>query len=244
MKTLSLLGGVAALALAATAATAGEIDWGQNQSGNAPGPGGSANANHSNSHNGASSTSAWHAHGGAENNNGTASSSDGATFTLKGNVTTDCAFYSGTGNQTLDFGQIGIYASDNTGPANAFTMVDDADLDIDTNLAGCNTRNRVTVTKDHVDGMRNTGNTGGYDTAVFQNNLPYSINTRYTAGPANSAAAGSAQSLLVAANAVSANRLHGAWKSAMEFEVRIPKPSKALLAGNYEGAFTVLIAAE
>ncbi|WP_292075990.1 hypothetical protein, partial [Brevundimonas sp. UBA7838] len=43
-------------------------------------------------------------------NNGTASDNDGATFTLKGAVSTDCAYYTGNASTTIDFGTIGIYA--------------------------------------------------------------------------------------------------------------------------------------
>src|SRR5690606_30217989 len=76
---------------------------------------------------GGSPVSSWHAIGNAVDDNGTAAGSDGATFTLKGMVSTDCAYYSGNNNtETLDFGQIGIYASDDTGPAAAFPMVDEA----------------------------------------------------------------------------------------------------------------------
>ncbi|HEY1073969.1 hypothetical protein, partial [Brevundimonas sp.] len=60
--------------------------------------------------------------GHSENNNGTASTTVGATFTLKGNVTKDCAYYTGNASTTVDFGTIGIYASDSTGPAAAFDM--------------------------------------------------------------------------------------------------------------------------
>src|SRR5690606_23511539 len=98
----------------------------------------------------------WHAFGEAADNNGEAATSVGATFTLTGSVSTDCAYHSGNNNtETLDFGQIGIYASDNTGPAAAFTMVAPATLSIDTNLAGCNTANTVRIQKTDVRGMVN-----------------------------------------------------------------------------------------
>ncbi|MEG2731115.1 hypothetical protein, partial [Brevundimonas sp.] len=46
---------------------------------------------------------AWAASFNYSLNNGTAANNDGATFTLKGNVTKDCSFYSGSStNQTLD----------------------------------------------------------------------------------------------------------------------------------------------
>ena len=137
--------------------------------------------NLANAQNGGSLVSSWHAVGNAVDNNGTAETSDGATFTLTGSVSTDCAYYSGNNNtETLDFGQIGIYASDNTGPAAAFTMVAPATLSIDTNLAGCNTANTVRIQKTDVRGMVNNSGSG-YDTDVFQANLPYSIAASYTA---------------------------------------------------------------
>ena len=177
------------------------------------------------------------------NNNGTAESSDGATFTLTGTVSTDCAYYSGNNNtETLDFGQIGIYASDNTGPAAAFTMVAPATLSIDTNLAGCNTANTVRIQKNDVRGMVNNDG-GGYDSDVFQANLPYSVTASYTAGSPGVAASGSAQSLVVAENADQNSRQHGAWKSAMSLDVLVPTPTKALLAGTYSGDFSVTISA-
>src|SRR5690606_7332339 len=148
MKIASLLAGVAAVALTAGAASAQDINWGQfvhPMSGVTVGAApldlnrlrAQGNPDPSDWRAGASS---WHAYGEAVDNNGTAAGSDGATFTLKGLVSTDCAYYSGNNNtETLDFGQIGIYASDDTGPAAAFTMVDEATVTIDTNLAGCNT---------------------------------------------------------------------------------------------------------
>ncbi|SDQ96550.1 hypothetical protein, partial [Brevundimonas sp. 374] len=95
-------------------------------------------------------------------NNGTASNNDGATFTLKGAVSTDCAYYTGNASTTIDFGTIGIYASDDTGPANAFDMTAPANVTIDTNLAGCNTSNTVTVSKNDIRGLVNNSG-AGYD---------------------------------------------------------------------------------
>ncbi|MFK0298668.1 hypothetical protein ACIQTU_05530, partial [Brevundimonas sp. NPDC090276] len=114
MKIATLLAGVAAIALTASAASADTINRGQ-FGGNGPlavdVAGGNwladiaAAANHANAEWGGSPISAWHATGGSQGNNGTASGSDGATFTLKGSVSTDCAYYSGSSNaQTIDFG--------------------------------------------------------------------------------------------------------------------------------------------
>ncbi|WP_156363255.1 hypothetical protein, partial [Brevundimonas sp. Leaf168] len=46
--------------------------------------------------------------GGSAGNNGQAIGNDGATFTLKGAVSTDCAYYTGNASTTIDFGTIGI----------------------------------------------------------------------------------------------------------------------------------------
>ncbi|WP_461344649.1 hypothetical protein, partial [Brevundimonas sp. GN22] len=147
-------------------------------------------------------------------NNGSASGSDGATFTLKGKVDTDCAFYSGSAqSHELDFGTLGIYASDNTGPGLAFDMVAPASVAIYTNLAGCNTANTVKLTKNHVDGLRNTGNTGGYDTAVFTANLPFTAAASYTAVAQGAQSNGTVQTLTAGLNQLDAQNTHGAWKS-------------------------------
>jgi hypothetical protein len=241
MKIASILAGVAVAALTASAASAGDINQGQTQLfGSTVNVGGglAGFANNINAQLGGSPISSWHAVGESEGNNGTAATSDGATFTLKGAVSTDCAYYSGTGNQVLDFGTIGIYASDNTGPAAAFTMTDDASVEINTNLAGCNTVNTVTVSKVNMV----SDNTGGYDAAIFRNDLPFSVTAAYKAGATNSTTA-SNQSWTVGTGQSSDFRKHGAWKSAMSLNVNIPQQQKALLAGNYTGSVSVTIAA-
>ena len=251
MKIVSLLAGVAAIALTASAASAQDINKGQtfilgNQ--NVQGGGFFANLgaaiNRANAQNGGSLVSSWHAYGNAVNNIGSEANSDGASFTMTGTVSTDCAYYSGDNNtENLDFGQIGIYASDNTGPAAAFTMVDDAEVSIDTNLAGCNTANTVRIQKTDLNGLVNAG-ASAYDSNVFQANLPYSVTARYVASPATGGpAAGTNQTLTVATTSDQASAQHGAWKSAMALDVVIPVPAKALVAGSYAGTFGVTISA-
>ncbi|MET4684909.1 hypothetical protein [Brevundimonas faecalis] len=251
-KIATLLAGVAAVALTASAASADTINRGQFGGNGALAvnvQGGTflgdiaALANRINAQSGASPISAWHAFGGSQGNNGTAANQDGATFTLKGAVTTDCAYYSGSStSQTIDFGTIGIYASDNTGPAAAFDMTAPANVTIDSNLAGCNTSNTVTLSKSDIRGLVNNSS-AGYDNNVFQANLPFSVTANYTAGAVGVAGAASPTSLVLASGSNSVSAQHGAWKSAMALNVNIPVPSKSLLAGNYEGDLTVNIAA-
>ncbi|WP_312136332.1 hypothetical protein WEU32_10545 [Brevundimonas sp. BH3] len=247
MKISALLSAAAVAALIASPAAAGSINQGewfshlfQTHVDSPP----FAGLNLIDAQTAGSPWSAWHAVGSSQGNNGTASMNDGATFTLKGNVTKDCSFYSGSStSQTLDFGTLGIYASDNTGPAAAFDMVAPATVTVYTNLAGCNTANSVTITKNSADGLINSGNNGGYDSNVFQANLPFSVEAKYTAAAHNAVANGSQQTLSVASTALSNVANHGAWKSPFSLAVNIPVASKALLAGNYEGTVAVQIQA-
>ncbi len=257
MKIASLLVGAAALALTAGAASAQDINQGQTQRSDGARTYSFANDVNSgeadrgrNIRRAAGDTgvtggyaSSWHALGGAVDNNGTAANSDNASFTMTGTVSTDCAYYSGNdATETFNFGQIGIYADDNTGPANAFTMVDAASLTIDTNLAGCNTANRVTINKTDLNGLV-SDNGGGFDSDVFQNNLPYSVTATYTAPPAGAPAAGDSQTLVLDTGSNQISRPHGAWKSAMRLAVNIPRADMALVAGTYTGTFGVTISA-
>ncbi|MFC5372560.1 hypothetical protein ACFPIF_08360 [Brevundimonas faecalis] len=259
-KIATLLAGVAAVAMTASAASADTVNRGEfrvqlpglagvlfNGDYGAPASIGGITLdlglNRANAQNGAATVSSWHAFGGSQGNNGTAANQDGATFTLKGAVSTDCAYYSGSStSQTIDFGTIGIYASDNTGPAAAFDMTAPANVTIDSNLAGCNTSNNVTLSKSDIRGLVNNSS-AGYDTNVFQANLPFSVTANYTAGAVGVAGAASPTSLVLGAGSNSVTAQHGAWKSAMALNVNIPVPSKSLLAGNYQGDLTVNIAA-
>ena len=244
MKSVVLLAAAAVLATAASA-QAGAIDQGQyhntfgydHTEGNSP-------WNLSNAQNGNRTEAAWHAVGSSAGNNGTASLTDGATYSLKGNVSKDCAFYSGSSaSHSLDFGTIGIYASDNTGPAAAFDMTAPASVTVYTNLAGCNTSNTVKLTKNSADGLLNQGNSGGYDTNVFQANLPFTVEAKYTAVAQSSVAGGALTTLSVGSEALSGQATHGAWKSPMSIAVNIPVASKSLLAGDYTGSVAVEITA-
>ncbi|QBX36713.1 hypothetical protein E4M02_05350 [Brevundimonas sp. S30B] len=186
---------------------------------------------------------AWHGVALSVGNVGTADDSLEATFSLSGTVTPDCAFYTGTSNSlNFDFGQIGVYASDNTGAAAAFTMVAPAAMTFDTNLAGCNTANTITIQKDDVRGLVNSTGSN-YDTSVFQANLPYEIAAQYTAANGTGMGIGQTQTLNVGLNADAGSASHGAWKSDMSLRVVIPQAPNALLAGSYDGSFTVTIAA-
>jgi hypothetical protein len=255
MKTINLLAGVAAVAMIATAgsASADVINNGQHQNNflGIPLPGtttvggglaGAANLVRAN--NGNTNVSAWHALGGSADDIGDAEGADGATFTLEGTVSTDCAYYSGNNNtETFDFGTLGIYAGDETGPAAAFTMVAPAVLSIDTNLAGCNTNNSVTLSRATAD-LQN-GNSSGFDQAVFQDTLPYRVTASYTGSTYNNnvGSAGIPRSLLLDVGATTASENNGAWKSPMSLDVVIPVTAKALLAGEYTGSFSLTIQA-
>lgn len=251
MKKTQVLATVAAatLALAAGAASAGDINQGQSwqpgvlQTDFSLSDAVAADGNFASANSTAGYPVAWHAKGKSGADNGTAAASDGATFTLSGTVSTDCAYYSGNNNtETLDFGTIGIYATDINGPNNAFRMVTPANVTIATNLAGCNTANTVRIAKTDVRGLV-SDNGSGWDSDVFQNNLPYSVTARYKASAPGAPNPGQDQNLVVSGSADQASRQHGAWKSAMALDVTIPRAAKALVAGTYTGTFGVTISA-
>ena len=257
MKIRAIAFGASVAVLAATSATAGDIahgEWARHVNGAlvtgwtnaAQDPWNNDAANRLNAQTGnLPEISAIYFLGSSSGDNGTAEGSDHAQFTLKGKVNTDCALYSGSSqSHTLDFGTLGIYASDNTGPANAFDMVDDATVSIYTNLAGCNTANNVVLSKNSVQGLVNTGNTGGFDTNVFQKNLPFKVVANYTAGTDGVEEAGSPQTLTADVGDLSATRAHGAWKSPLALHVTIPAPTASLLAGDYSGWVRVEISAQ
>ena len=273
MKIAHLLAGVAAVTLVAGAANAQAINRGQSSvtqvvgnsytitngyvTGNNPVPGNNigqtiqntaknvaAAVNNAVAQNGASNISAWHAIGDAAADVGTAGGNDGATFTIKGTISTDCAYYSGDNNtETFDFGTLGIYASDQTGPASAFEMVADANLTINTNLAGCNTNNSVTLSRTTAD-LQNP-NSSGFDNTVFRDTLPYSVTARYTGSVYNNnvGSAPEARVQVMAAGATNSVVQNGAWRSPMALDVVIPAQPLAILAGEYSGSFSVTLQA-
>lgn len=181
---------------------------------------------------------------GFANNQGTANSQNqGATFSLIGNVTPDCAYYVGNASKTIDFGQIGINANDNN-PGAAFDMVGNApSVDIDTNLAGCNTRNRVTINKAN---LKNNGAAGlGFDSDQFTDELQFTATANYAAGAVGSSSAvnSATNHIVIGAAATTGSAQHGAWKSAMNLRLQVQNPGKSLVAGTYNGAVQLDISA-
>lgn len=173
-------------------------------------------------------------------NTASTSTTNGATFSLKGNVTPDCAYYFGSANTTVDFGVIGINTSDNN-PDAAFEMVGgDRTLDINSNLAGCNTRNTVTFSKTDL----STTNGAGFDPAQFTNVIPVKLVAKYKAGVVGGTSTVTEQAVTLAnaGNQAAANT-HGAWKSSLDMRLTLANPNKGLLAGDYTGSVGVTIVA-
>ncbi len=192
---------------------------------------------------GGNQRSAWHAVGFSAGDTETAGN-DSATFSLKGAVSKDCVYYSGdNSSESFDFGTLGIYTGDNTGPNAAFTMVAPALLTIQTNLAGCNTNNTVTLSRTVAD--MTSDSTSGFDNDVFTNKLPYRVTASYQgASQAGGGSAAVGRTLTMVEGDLNEAEPNGAWKSPMNLTVLVPTPNKALLAGNYSSSFQVLIAAQ
>lgn len=178
-------------------------------------------------------------------NVGTASASETADFTITGTVSQACVLGAGGDLNDVNFGTIGIYADATSTVENVFTSVGPANGHTRTNLAGCNTANTMTVRKGNgVDGLRNTGNTGGYDSNVFQANIPYSIAAQYTAGAVGTMVPqASISQFSVSTTEDQDSKSNAAWKSGAAFRIDISDPTKALVAGTYSDTVTVELAA-
>lgn len=242
MKKIAFLAGVAAASLVASAASAGapiyqgSVDFGPGGDQNNPilvGAGQFANAF-------GADLSVFTIQGGAANNIGTANTTDTNTFSLTGNVTPDCSFYVGNASKSINLGQIGVQTNPNVGLNAAFDMAAPASVDIDTSVAGCNTKNTVTISKSNAAGLV-SDNTSNFDTNQFTNVLPYDLKASWTGVALGANAAGSTQNLQLLANNANAQAsvAQGAWKSAVAIDIDVPVPSKSLVAGNYNGSVTI-----
>ena len=168
-----------------------------------------------------------------------------ATFLISGNVQASCVL--GNGDEVLDdvnFGNLGIYGDAAAGVDSAFEMTGASNGNTNTNAAGCNTSNKLTLTKTNgTVGLTNLDATeAGYDTNVFQANIPYSLGAVYVAGsPGQLGVSASGGKFSVATTAASNFRENNAWRSSLGIRVDIPAAAKALVAGTYTDTVTVLI---
>lgn len=179
-------------------------------------------------------------------NVGTASATETADFTITGTVDQACVLGAGGDLRDVNFGTIGIYADATSTVENVFTAVGPANAHTRTNLAGCNTSNRMTVTKTNgVNGLVNAdAQSGGYDANVFQANIPYSIAVQYTAGAVGQLAPqASISQFQVSTTQATNSKENGAWKSGAAFRIDLSDPTKALVAGSYSDTVTVELAA-
>lgn len=263
MKISSILCGAAAVALLATSAQAHNYGGPGNNHGNPPSapleswgqhvtnPNTPVHSDYNN-YNGTDWSgvpavnieSRWAAKKNVTGNVGNAGTTDGATFTLRGTVTPHCVFYTGSNDDlSFNFGQIGIYASENHGPALAFDQVAGASLHFRTNLAGCNTKNKVQLSRSQASLKTNPG--FGYDAQHFTTEIPYSVKASFRApdSAANSTSASDRLLQMTAGQTSPAPATFGAWKSPMTIIVDLGKADKSLVAGEYTGSFNVVIQA-
>lgn len=248
MKAYQLIAGVAALALSAGAASAGSFSQSAAHLpiiGGIQGSGqGSALAGQVANLFPGDEVASWiSASGSVANNIGTAGN-DSAAFTLTGEVSQDCSFYSGAIDTVLNFGQIGINTLDNGGVDDAFDMVSAANAQIETNTAGCNTKNEVRITKTNgIAGMK-SNYTGSFDGGQFQANLPYKVDASWTGVAAGSGSAtATSQSLSVGTGAAGNVKTQGAWKSHFKVNITVPVAAKSLVSGTYSDTLTIELAA-
>lgn len=180
------------------------------------------------------------------NNADTAVTSVQNQFTITGAVTKDCSVYAGTTGRalrTVDVGQIGVNTQDNISNSNAFEMVSPIHVDITSWNAGCNFNNTVSLAKSAA-GLVNA-TPGGYDSAQFTANIPYTLSALFVAPTSQSGAAGApGQNLQVGLNSATNSGNYGAWRSRLMLQVDAPAiTDRALVAGTYQDTITVTLAA-
>lgn len=166
-------------------------------------------------------------------------------FALSGTVNRDCSFYAGNDSsaRAIDFGVIGVRTGNNENVNSAFEMVGQAEANIDTLTAGCNTNNVVEINKNDIRGLVNA-NPGGYDTDEFQANIPYQVTASWTGVAQNAQTTGSSQSLVVPTNGNAGQKPQGAWRSRMDIDIVAPAvTNKGLVAGSYTGTTTLTLRA-
>jgi hypothetical protein len=166
-------------------------------------------------------------------------------FILQGEVAKNCSYFinSATNTQTIDLGAIGIHNGDNQPVGTLFNQVDTIGVDNQSTGAGCNTDNKVSVTK-NVKGLVNAS-PGDYDNNQFTANIPYSITVGITDAVLQGAGAqpGAFQSFTVATSSASGNLNLGAWRSEINVHATIPPQSLGLVAGTYSDTIVVTLAA-
>jgi hypothetical protein len=249
MKKFMLLAGVAALAMA-TSAHAGSFQQGASSilgvpvSNTSPTLGKLANAGAVAL--GGEEIASWiDISGSVAGNTGTASATDGATFSLTGTVSMDCSYYSGNANLALNFGTIGINTLDSVGIDEAFDMAGPLNATIESNVAGCNTKNTVSITKGNGANGMVSNNTVSFDQAQFTNKIPYSVTASWTGIEQSSAGAGEAseQALNVSETQGSASLPQGAWKSHLVLDINAQTQDESLISGTYTDTVTVTLTA-
>lgn len=180
-------------------------------------------------------------------NAGTANNSVSADFTITGTVSEACVLGAGGDLKDIDYGTIGIYADATTTVENVFTAVPGTtNSNTNTNVAGCNIANKMTVTKTNgTAGLVNAdAETGGYNSTVFQANIPYKVSVLYTAGaPGSHQPQNSISQFTVSDTASTNSKSNAAWKSNAAFRVDLVYPTKALVAGTYSDSVEVVLAA-
>jgi hypothetical protein len=194
----------------------------------------------------------WNANG--YNHDGTASMPNDTTmatssvtrsFFLTGSVAQDCSYYTGGSNsQTINLGAIGVRNGDAEDVGTLYNQVDTLNVDNQSNGAGCNTDNTVTVTKTNgANGLSNP-TTSGFDTDNFTNHIPYSITTGIKKATAAGVQTwGQYRSFTVGTGASTGSATFGAWRSQINVHVNIPAQSLGLVAGTYSDTITVTLAA-
>lgn len=167
-----------------------------------------------------------------------AQTSPTAAFSVTGSVTATCVL------GTFGSASLGTITVDLTpGGSNLFKVTTPINTTGPSTNGGCNDGVTVGLTKSAL-GLTTTPDGSGYDTNVFQSNIPYAV-TAFWSGPARgSTGAGvtATQQVTTGASAQVATATGGAFISPINTVISVPVTSKAVLAGTYTDTVGVQLA--
>lgn len=158
------------------------------------------------------------------------------TFNVTGTVAAACVL--GAFNGSAAVGPITVDLT--PGDANLFKITQPIIKVGPTAQGGCNDGVTVGVTKSAL-GMTTQPDGSGYDPAVFQANIPYSVAVLWS-GPSSGQSNTTTQQVVVASNQQIAIGTGGAFISPINSVISIPATSKAVLAGTYTDTVGVQLA--
>jgi len=158
------------------------------------------------------------------------------SFSVSGSVTSTCVLGQFNGSAAVGTIQVDLTPGD----ANLFKIVNPITTAGPTAAGGCNDGVTVGLTKSAT-GLTTTPDGTGFDPAVFQASIPYSVTVLWS-GPSRGGSTTTTQQLTTGVAQQINTATGGAFISNINSVVAIPATAKAVLAGTYTDTVGVQLA--